>query len=190
MLQRLLSYLGRNVIGLMALFVALGGTAYAVNTVNSSDIVDGQVKSVDVGDGELKSADVKDESLTTFDVSTFLGADVVNGSLTGDDIADESVSSIKLDGPLGIDVIGNSVYVDLNVGSIPATNCVSFPVDLPGEYQHSELLLTLGSNAHPALVYSIHNSQVLGKPDIVVCNFAGAAIDDGHTNFKLANLFG
>ena len=39
----------------MALFVALGGTAYAVNTVGSADIIDGQVKSVDVGDGEILS---------------------------------------------------------------------------------------------------------------------------------------
>ena len=37
----------------MALFVALGGSAYAVNTVFSSDIVDGQVKSVDIGNGEV-----------------------------------------------------------------------------------------------------------------------------------------
>jgi hypothetical protein len=77
-----------DVCAALALFVALGGTAYAVNTVNSTDIVDGQVKSVDVGDGEIKSADVKDQSLTTFDVSTFLGADIVDGTLTDRDVGD------------------------------------------------------------------------------------------------------
>ena len=76
----------------LALFVALGGTsAYAANTVGSSDIIDGEVKSVDIGNGEIKSADVKDQSLTTFDVSTFLGADIVDGSLTGADISDNSI---------------------------------------------------------------------------------------------------
>ena len=48
--------------------VLAGGTAYAANTIGSTDIIDGQVK----------SADVKDQSLTTFDVSTFLGVDIVS----------------------------------------------------------------------------------------------------------------
>src|SRR3954451_14808218 len=114
MLSRLVRYLGNNVLGLLALFVALGGTAYAVNTVNSSDIVDGQVKSVDVGDNEVKSADVKDQSLTTFDVSTFLGADVVDGTLTGADVAD---------GSLDLNDVGtDTVIQNLNIGTIPATN--------------------------------------------------------------------
>ena len=42
-----------NVVASMALFVAFGGTAYAVNTVRSTDIVDGEVKSVDVGNGDI-----------------------------------------------------------------------------------------------------------------------------------------
>ncbi len=87
MLRSMVGYFRRNVVGFLALFVALGGTAYAVNTVSSTDIVDGQVKSVDIGNGEVNSADVKDQSLTTFDVSTFLGADIVDGSLTSADVA-------------------------------------------------------------------------------------------------------
>ena len=94
MLHRLHKHLSfANVTACLALFVALGGSAYAVNTVNSSDITDGQVKSVDIGDGEIKSADVKDQSLTTFDVSTFLGADIVDGSLTTDDIQNFSLGN-------------------------------------------------------------------------------------------------
>jgi hypothetical protein len=74
-------YLKDNLVGFLALFVALGGTgAYAANTIRSSDIVD----------GEILSADVKDQSLTTFDVSTFLGVDVVDGTLTGADVSDTS----------------------------------------------------------------------------------------------------
>jgi hypothetical protein len=82
-----------DVFALVALVVAVGGTsAYAANTVFSSDIVDGEVKSVDIGNGEVNSADVKDQSLTTFDVSTFLGADVVDNTLTGADINESSLS--------------------------------------------------------------------------------------------------
>jgi hypothetical protein len=88
-LSRRLSY--ANVMSTIAVVVAVGtGSAYAANTIGSSDIIDGEVKSVDVGDAEIKSADVKDQSLTTFDVSTFLGADIVDGTITGDDVADTS----------------------------------------------------------------------------------------------------
>jgi hypothetical protein len=76
--------------------VLAGGTAYAANTIGSTDIIDGQVKSVDIGDGEVNSADVKDQSLTTFDVSTFLGADIVDGSLTGADIQDGSIGPVEI----------------------------------------------------------------------------------------------
>lgn len=81
-----------NVTACLALFVALGGSAYAVNTVNSSDIVDGQVKSVDIGNNEVNSADVKDESLNTFDVHSFLGVDVVDNTLTGADINESTLN--------------------------------------------------------------------------------------------------
>ena len=75
-----------NLVGFLALFVALGGTgAYAANTIGSTDIVD----------GEVKSADVKDQSLTTFDVSTFLGADVVDNTLTGDDINESTLVGLE-----------------------------------------------------------------------------------------------
>ena len=93
MLSKVIRYLGNNVLGLLALFVALGGTAYAVDSVNSADIIDGGVKSVDVGDGEINSADVKDSSLNTFDVQSFLGADVVDNTLTGSDV-DESTLNL------------------------------------------------------------------------------------------------
>ena len=73
-----------NVMATLAVvLVVAGGTAYAANTVFSTDIVDGQVN----------SADVKDQSLTTFDVSTFLGADIVDGTITGDDV-DESTLNL------------------------------------------------------------------------------------------------
>ena len=75
-LSRRLSY--ANVMATLGVFIALGGSAYAVNTVTSSDIVDGQVNN----------------SLTTFDVSTFLGADVVDNTLTGADIQESSLGQV------------------------------------------------------------------------------------------------
>jgi hypothetical protein len=47
----------------LALVVALSSTAYAANTVRSSDIVDGAVKSVDIGSGAVTMADASSRSL-------------------------------------------------------------------------------------------------------------------------------
>ena len=118
-LPRGLSY--ANVVASMALFVALGGTAYAVNTVRSTDIVDGEVKSVDIGNNEIGSSDVKDGSLNTFDVHSFIGEDVIDGTLTGADVKNRSLGGADIaydevtsfnvadDGLTGIDVADNTL---------------------------------------------------------------------------------
>ena len=52
----MLAFVRRNTIGFIALFIALGGTAYAANTVRSQDIVDGQVKTQDLANGAVTKA--------------------------------------------------------------------------------------------------------------------------------------
>src|SRR5947207_13614898 len=57
-----------NVISVIALFVALGGGAYAAfhlprNSVRSRNIVNGQVKSADVKDNSLTGADINESKL-------------------------------------------------------------------------------------------------------------------------------
>jgi uncharacterized protein DUF5907 len=108
-----------NVISTIALFVALGGTsAYAANTIFSSDIVDGEVKTPDVAagavtatklgagavgtdklaGGAVTSEKVKDNSLA--------GRDVLDNSLKGADIDESTLSSIGGGGPAGGDLTG------------------------------------------------------------------------------------
>ena len=67
-----------NVVGYLALFVALSGTAAALprtNTVDSRDIINKQVKSADIGSGQVQSVDVADDS-TAFALT---GSDVAAG---------------------------------------------------------------------------------------------------------------
>ncbi len=52
----MLAFLRRNLIALVALFIALGGTAYAANTVRSTDIVDGTIKTVDLANKAVTPA--------------------------------------------------------------------------------------------------------------------------------------
>jgi hypothetical protein len=56
-----------NVTATMALVVALGGSAYAANTIRSSDIKNGQVKQVDLANNAVTSAKVRNGALLSKD---------------------------------------------------------------------------------------------------------------------------
>ncbi len=71
------NHLRHNVYGMVAIFIALSGTAYAVdgtnpgvNTIGSEDIIGGEVKSSDIGNGLVSSVDLKNETLTDADLGT------------------------------------------------------------------------------------------------------------------------
>jgi hypothetical protein len=101
-----------NVTSVLALFVALGGTAYAVNTIGSDDVINDSLLSEDIkqetiaghdirpntigpgriADGSLGSQDIKNGSLA--------GADVANDSLTGSDISEQSLGEVPVAGAL------------------------------------------------------------------------------------------
>jgi hypothetical protein len=53
----------------LALFLALGGTAYAVNTVRSADIVNGTIKTEDLGTGSVRSIDIKNGAVGRLDIA-------------------------------------------------------------------------------------------------------------------------
>jgi hypothetical protein len=101
--RRIIDHFKSSIVGYIALFMVLSGTAYAANTVFSADIVDGQVKSVDVADNGLTGVDVTNSSLT--------GADVATGSLTGSDVADNSVAGADVTNSslTGADVTNSSL---------------------------------------------------------------------------------
>jgi len=67
--RRVARHLTRGTTIVVLGLLALSGTAYAANTVFSSDIVDGQVFSVDVANNSLTGTDVQDGSLTGADIN-------------------------------------------------------------------------------------------------------------------------
>jgi hypothetical protein len=84
MLRTVLAYIRAQWMGALALFLVIaGGTAYAANTVGSSDIIDGEVKTADIGNNQVYSADVRNDTQP-------------NGGLTDADLAAESVASSEL----------------------------------------------------------------------------------------------
>jgi hypothetical protein len=66
------------VVALLALFVALGGTGYAINEWNGSNIQDNTIASADLKDGDVRNVDLKPDAIGT--------TRILDHSLTGDDL--------------------------------------------------------------------------------------------------------
>src|SRR5262249_41266178 len=79
-----------HVLALIALFVALGGSAYALkkNSVKSKNIKDETIQSKDIKDGGVASSDVL--------AATLGSGDLADGSVSGPKIAAKVISSSKL----------------------------------------------------------------------------------------------
>ena len=149
----------------------VGGTAYAVNTVGSADIIDGEVKSVDIGNNEIGSSDVKDNSLNTFDVHSFLGVDVVDGTLDDRDV-------------------GRSAYTfNTIVGVVNASDCKEFIITgLNQGTSGDHLVLTpLADTTHAKFTYDVATvaNGDSSKAVLKVCNPSNIDSNGGTTNFKL-----
>ena len=159
-----------TVVAYLGLFVALGGTAYAVNTVRSSDIVDGEVRSVDIRNDDIQSGDVKDNSINTFDVHSFLGADVADGSLTADDI--------------GIPQVTGSGW-GIQIGVVNANSCTYRSLNgLDGYSDHLDHIFIQPhfSNSSFSLIYTAEPGARF--PYLKICNPTTSAVDDGFTSFN------
>lgn len=84
MLKRTSNHLAL-VIALFALFIAMGGPAWAAEKINGANIKKSSVTGKQIKNSSLAGADVKNGSLT--------GTDVKDGSLTGADVKDGSIGA-------------------------------------------------------------------------------------------------
>src|SRR5688500_13660868 len=100
MSARIAQHIRSNVVGYMALFVALSGTAYAVdgdlpgqNQVGSEDIIDGEVKRDDIAGDAVRTGKVLNETLLAEDIATgaISSTEVLNSTLTHFDLGADSV---------------------------------------------------------------------------------------------------
>lgn len=110
MIRSVGAYLARNHVALLALFIALGGTSYAVsrNSVGTSQIKNNSVRSADVRNDNLRGGGLTGNDIRN---SAIAGRDVRNGSLTGGDIHDNSLFTSDIaTNAIGADELGaNSV---------------------------------------------------------------------------------
>lgn len=123
-----------NVVATLALFLGLGGGAYAVtaiddNSVRSRHILDGEVKTADVGTGQIKTADLKNDAIQGDDIrdDTLPGgglglADIGPDAVSGSELAPNAVGSAEVApdslGGSDINEAGLAGLVDTSAGSV------------------------------------------------------------------------
>jgi hypothetical protein len=72
----LLAHVRAQWAGFLALFLVIaGGTAYAVNTIGSADVIDNSLQSVDLKNNQVRGVDAQNESLTGADIKDQSGVD-------------------------------------------------------------------------------------------------------------------
>ena len=119
-MNALIRYLRANILGLVAIFLALTAGAYAIdvaprNSVTSKSVRNGAIKRVDLARKSVDGAKVLDRSLT--------GADVADDSLTGADIAEASLA-ISGDGNSGGTVTSITAGGGLEGGTITSAGAI------------------------------------------------------------------
>jgi hypothetical protein len=72
----------------LALFTALGGSAYAAFEVTGDEIVDGTVRTADLADDAVTPTKIRYSSVD--------GAKIINGSVTGPDVGNESLTGYDI----------------------------------------------------------------------------------------------
>ena len=88
-----------NVASSLALFLVVAtGSAYAVNTVGSADIIDDSILSQDIKNGGVAAVDIGLNSVTSSRIvnGTLLNADLAPGAVTGATILDGQVGTADL----------------------------------------------------------------------------------------------
>jgi hypothetical protein len=198
-----------NVVGYIALFCfAISGTAYALpglNSVNSGDIKNRQVKRMDLAYDSVRSQNVIDGSLTNADLAAGILAD---GSVTSPKLANDAVTAAKIVDnslfaeDLGADSVGSSELQTNAVGSgevadnsltgtdLEGADLSGGGITIPTGYVPNGRCRQLdasvgGAEAGQAVLFSVQAALQDG-----VMIYGQGVPSDGHVTFDVCNFSG
>jgi hypothetical protein len=180
-----------NVMATLALFIALGGGAYAAfhlprNSVSSKNIVNRQVKRADLATGAVTSRKLGANSVTETKVR--------DESLTGDKLSEGAVTGDKVsDGSLRLsDIVVGEDTATIDFGSLAANACATGTVSTAA---FSEVQVGDVSYAWPAAPAAIPpfvaygNRQEFGdQARFAFCNTSETAADPPPIDFRVIVL--
>jgi hypothetical protein len=103
LLRKLSSVVRQQYLGALALFIALGGSAYAAATIGPADIKDNAVHSNHIADGQVKNPDLAPNSIGTGKVAdgSLLAQDFKAGQLPKGDRGPAGPGAITYDDTVG-----------------------------------------------------------------------------------------
>lgn len=93
-----------TVIALVALFVSLGGTTWAVTQIGSRQVKNNSLRGIDLRNNDVRGKDVRNKSLTSMDIK--------DGTLTSEDVQ-SAANSDRLDNLDSTDFLRSSRQVNL-----------------------------------------------------------------------------
>ena len=96
-----------NVVSLLALFVALGGSSYAALNVGSDEIANNSVRSKDLRNNDVRGRDIRK--------GTVRGTDIRDNDLQGRDIRDDTISGADVK-ESGLATVPNAVNAQTLAG--------------------------------------------------------------------------
>ncbi len=140
-----------TVVAYLALFVALGGTsAYAIDTIGSSDVINESLLSEDIKNLQVGTSDlalgavfgtrIRDNGILSNHIvdNTITSADINDGAIAGADIADDAITGGDIDDDTitGDDIQEATLDLELGAhayGRVDIANCAGTPVLCPPE---------------------------------------------------------
>jgi uncharacterized protein YjbI with pentapeptide repeats len=164
-----------NVAASVALFIALGGTSYAVATgsIDSREIKNNSIRGADVRNSSLAGADVRDNRLT--------GADIRDNRLTGADVLESSLGKVPSAGAADTASTANSATVAGTALQTSRSDSVSAPATTPGQNW------TLLSADVPAGSYVLMGKATLDNSDAAAVEIR-CFMRVGSTDLDRANI--
>jgi hypothetical protein len=139
-----------NVISMIALFAALGGTSYAVkNSVGSAEIKKNAVKAAEIAKNAVRASEIKRNAVGASEIrsNAVAGGDVADGTLGSDDLGDNSVGA----GELADNSVGSGEVTD---GSLLRNDLAPGVLDHNVTVQVEQAAAALANNTSAS--YDVH----------------------------------
>lgn len=178
----------------VAVFVALGGGAYALggkNSVKSDDIKDGQVKSKDLKNDDVRSGDIENSAVGVGELAanSVQGGEVADGSLTGADIDESTLTGLpapddatEMAAEQDMALFTSDTAFDFGDGSI-VYQCAAAPALTYANDSGADALVV---SSRRSLVFE--DDGVAGNGELGVSG--GAVPDGGEDNLSVAGAGG